>query len=453
MGTHQLHTHASNLVAKPDDLRYAASRQADIVGDSPFWEGPHFMLGGRSMFWSGIAPRMMDWELEAGYWPDEVSRALKDASPAVGGDGYYAEAEELMLKGKSQGSWAAQAAAWMDADLDRHSYSVKEMPWAFDKRSIAAGSLLHAPTGMHNSAELIENTLSSISPVRERLTVCMGQMALQLHEGSHGRIESVECYDLLANEFRFFRAREFVLALGSVESPKLCLVSGLRDESGKIGVGISDHASFGLASKWVALGNRYNDPSGAAKLLITPDWASAAHGCLIGELDLNSRYYNRRIVDPAISKIGAGDRVVASLKARTYGELNDNNRITHQGRGQRAKIRYEWVGNGRYGDFGNVKRMAGELQNRVFEVLGHGSNTLDPMPDNYTRATIQHAVGSMRMGSSRQHSAVDPNQRVWAYDNLYVADASVFPVAPVPNPSLTAVALALRLADHIAAKP
>ncbi|MDX2176254.1 MAG: GMC oxidoreductase [Candidatus Sumerlaeia bacterium] len=451
MGTHQLHTHASNLVANTEVFRYLWSRQADIVGESPFWEGPHFMLGGRSMFWSGIAPRMMDWELDAVYWPDAVTRALKDASPATGGGGYYTQAEELMLKGKSQGVWAAEAAKNMNRHL--YYYGAKEMPWAFDKRSIAGGGLLNAPTGMHNSAELIENTLSPKSPAKGNLVVGMGQMALQLHEGPGGRIERVECYDLLANEIRFFEAKEFVLALGSVETPKLCLVSGLRDESGKIGVGLSDHPSFGLGDHDVPSGSRYHDPNGAAKLLITPDHSTASEGCLIGELDLNSRYYNRRVVDPVLERVESEKPLKASLKARSYGELNDNNRVTAQGRGQKARIVYQWVANGRYGNFDNVKRMARDMRNTVFYVLGLKTSDWNDLPDNYKRATIQHAVGSMRMGSSRQHSAVNSDQRVWAYENLYVADASVFPVAPVPNPSLTAVALALRLADHIAAKP
>jgi choline dehydrogenase-like flavoprotein len=35
------------------------------------------------------------------------------------------------------------------------------------------------------------------------------------------------------------------------------------------------------------------------------------------------------------------------------------------------------------------------------------------------------------------------------YSNLYCCDVSVFPTVPAANPSLTLVALALRLADHL----
>jgi choline dehydrogenase-like flavoprotein len=47
---------------------------------------------------------------------------------------------------------------------------------------------------------------------------------------------------------------------------------------------------------------------------------------------------------------------------------------------------------------------------------------------------------------------VDPNGRVHGTDNLYITGASVFPTAGFANPTLTIVALALRLADHLASR-
>ena len=44
---------------------------------------------------------------------------------------------------------------------------------------------------------------------------------------------------------------------------------------------------------------------------------------------------------------------------------------------------------------------------------------------------------------------VDNDCRVHGTENLYVAGASVFPTAGSANPTLTIVALAIRLADHL----
>ena len=61
-----------------------------------------------------------------------------------------------------------------------------------------------------------------------------------------------------------------------------------------------------------------------------------------------------------------------------------------------------------------------------------------------------HIMGTTRMGTSRSNSVVDPDCRVHGYDNLFVAGSSVFPTGGYANPTLTIVALALRLADTLA---
>jgi choline dehydrogenase-like flavoprotein len=44
---------------------------------------------------------------------------------------------------------------------------------------------------------------------------------------------------------------------------------------------------------------------------------------------------------------------------------------------------------------------------------------------------------------------VDENCRVFGVDNLYVASSSTFPTSGCANPTLTIVALAVRIADHL----
>jgi len=64
-----------------------------------------------------------------------------------------------------------------------------------------------------------------------------------------------------------------------------------------------------------------------------------------------------------------------------------------------------------------------------------------------------HHIGATRMSTSPANGVVDPDCRVHGVDNLYIAGSSVFPTGSHANPTLTLVALALRLADHLQHTP
>ncbi len=69
------------------------------------------------------------------------------------------------------------------------------------------------------------------------------------------------------------------------------------------------------------------------------------------------------------------------------------------------------------------------------------------------RAAIEggkHHMGTTRMHSEPQHGVTDPDGKVHGVANLYVAGSSLFPTGGYANPTLTLVALAVRLARHLA---
>jgi choline dehydrogenase-like flavoprotein len=66
---------------------------------------------------------------------------------------------------------------------------------------------------------------------------------------------------------------------------------------------------------------------------------------------------------------------------------------------------------------------------------------------HYTDAS--HHMGTTRMGATPRTGVVDPDCRVFGVRNLYIAGSAVFPSAGHANPTLTIVALTLRLAEHL----
>ncbi len=71
----------------------------------------------------------------------------------------------------------------------------------------------------------------------------------------------------------------------------------------------------------------------------------------------------------------------------------------------------------------------------------------------WTGLASTHVQGTCRMGSDPERSVVDGDGRVWGVDRLYVGDGSVVPRTLSVNPSLTIMALASRLAEHLHADP
>jgi choline dehydrogenase-like flavoprotein len=90
-----------------------------------------------------------------------------------------------------------------------------------------------------------------------------------------------------------------------------------------------------------------------------------------------------------------------------------------------------------------------------FARLGLGRIKLAGTPNLERRDTlgsardIFHHMGTTRMSATPQTGVTRTDLRCHDVDNLYIAGPSVFPSSGIANPTFTALALALRLADHL----
>lgn len=67
----------------------------------------------------------------------------------------------------------------------------------------------------------------------------------------------------------------------------------------------------------------------------------------------------------------------------------------------------------------------------------------------YKLTDCAHHMGTTRMAQNPREGVTDSDGRVFGIDGLYIAGSSVFPTSGYANPTLTIVALAMRLADHL----
>ncbi len=103
-------------------------------------------------------------------------------------------------------------------------------------------------------------------------------------------------------------------------------------------------------------------------------------------------------------------------------------------------------------DISHMRRVA-RIFDRAFRRAGLGRIELRfPDENDAWRAAVEggkHHMGTTRMHVDRARGVVDENGRVHGTTNLFVAGSSVFPSTGYANPTLTIVALAIRLADHL----
>lgn len=114
----------------------------------------------------------------------------------------------------------------------------------------------------------------------------------------------------------------------------------------------------------------------------------------------------------------------------------------------RRKVRMEtcW----RDVDIENIKRVQDILAEEIDRAgLGHYQIERNGEIPLLESAGASHHMGTTRMHVDPKQGVVDEHCRVHSTSNLYIASSSVFPTGGYANPTLTIVALALRLADRV----
>jgi choline dehydrogenase-like flavoprotein len=106
-------------------------------------------------------------------------------------------------------------------------------------------------------------------------------------------------------------------------------------------------------------------------------------------------------------------------------------------------------------EMGTMRRYAAHLQEQ-FEAMGlTGVEWGAGMRDDAEMVGIEdarHAMGGACMGGDPRTSVVDAEMRVHGVGNLSIASAATFPDGSAQLPTLTMMALALRLADRLAGR-
>ncbi len=430
-------THITNLPG--DWSRLATHHQVGHYNNEPgsdFILGVHLSLGGRSNYWSGLIPRMRDWELE--FWPAEIRNFFTTQNG-------YSDAEKLMRKGKTLGPFQDSIVTKLSADFS--DWIVEDLPHSRHQPNISDANIienvLESSTGTFSTTDLLLTSMAFDGTAgRENLTINLGHLVTKV-ETVGSKATAVVCQDLLGNVTRRYKGKIIVLAAGSLESPKIALNSNLNDPNRKIGVGLTDHPAFFSAEYIIPDGSSFGGPDKHAKVFMSKREATISNHPFNIEILINPVYWNLRKPDDDIRQAPNTSRIKLTFAFSSF--LDNDNFVRSNGIGQKlsVKVKRNQTGVSHFG-------AAQQMRNAILSQLGIPFTPSEGMGYG-NEGTVHHAGGTLRM-SGDGTGVVDTELKFESYDNLYCADPSVWPFIPAANPALTLAALSQRLAKTIKAK-
>ncbi len=279
-----------------------------------------------------------------------------------------------------------------------------------------------------------------------------------------GAVEAVH-WTTLDGQRGTVRARHFVLALGAIENARFLLASGPAAVARHrwLGRGLMEHPidrSLEIVTRHPALSPRPGryaaDGQGEREYLIGRIGCSA-------ELLTNERLWNASLRfypdrEPRLRRVAKRLAAAAGGHPATRYRIQldleqaphfDNRVVLHAERDRfdvpKARVHWRW----RDADEENRRRMAAVV---VREFARSGAGEVTRREGESVDPDAHHHAGTTRMHGDPTDGVVDADLGVHGVANLHVAGASVFPTSGVANPTLTIVALSLRLAAKLVRK-
>ncbi|QSG14462.1 GMC family oxidoreductase [Halapricum desulfuricans] len=426
-------------------------------------------VGGTTLAWQGMVVRLHERDFDGRNGGDPWPIAYADLRP------YYAEAErELGVAGADDNPFGPPRAEPFPMPAFPPSHSDSIFAEACESLEIATHSAPNArnseeydgrgacvgfgtckpvcPTGARYEAGVhLERAQANGARVIDRAPV-------QRLEHDADRIQAAVYATPDGTEHRQ-EARQFVLAAGGVEIPRLLLLSK------------SDHYPDGLANSSGLVGRYFTEHLGA-RVGGTVDRRTRQHHVEFITTESHQFYdsddhppiklelVNYAGQPPARTAAEAdhwGDDLLATLR-ETYGNTLEVAGLVQQEARPDNRITLD---PSRTDDHGNpvpdVQWSISDRDRRTVErateiqrsILGELDADIEWVVGPDATGPAAHHMGTTRMGADPATSVVDPQCRTHDLDNAWIASSSVFVTAGAMNPTLTIAALALRIGDRL----
>jgi choline dehydrogenase-like flavoprotein len=440
------------------DPRLRSLARYEFSGDTdyPLTRTTSRVLGGNSNFWTGRCERFhpSDFDRHA-YTPPENPWPITYADL----DPYYDQAERLLrVRGGPRSEFAPPRKGPLPLPPSPDIAFLKQLGArlgvAFEESATATPTKTLRIFKVQR--EILPECLAS-----QRVTLVTGANVTRLLAGSDGCIVGAEVKGF-DGATKVARARCFVVSCGGIESARLLLLSsserfpnGVGNAHDKVGRGFNEHPNVSFTG---TLPHSWGTLAPTNKIARTHQFYSTYRAEGLGSVFpvirqawvLPNHIAKFRVANLPRTVLSGLTRV---FRAPLFAGCGTEMTISPANRVTLSQSRTDLFGspiahlimNYSEEDRRLLDRARGLLRGWLSQLQVRNVRELEV-------AWSRHHQGACRMGRSPATSVVDANLRVHESPNLYVCGSEVFVTGGAMQPSLTLVALALRLGDHLAGR-
>ncbi|WP_245976563.1 GMC oxidoreductase [Paenibacillus prosopidis] len=378
-------------------------------------------LGGRTLFWSGVSPRMHESVLRK--WPV----TLKEMSY------YYNVAEEIMNITRDYTKGSSVTEVLVKRLREGGFTEASGLPMAVDLETTKYGRI-------HSNVFYSAMNLFAYSLNQSSFDLAVNARAVKvLHE--KGRVVGVEVMNPNKKSF-FLKAKNVVVSAGALETPQILLNSGIQ--GGAIGHFLTNH-SFIMAHGVLNRAD-FSELLGTLGILIPQTDAQPLQIQLYGPGDYFWYSYEE---EPLHKELGVRFEGFGIVESRYENQVYLNPNLRNEYGVPKIQINFSYSEKDK-----EIIQKVAQTVKQVSEIIKA------PLISNGGKAEIclmppgqdNHVSGTCRMSDDSCDGGTNRYGEVFCMAGLFVADNSVLPPIGASNPTLTTIALAIRTADYIITK-